>query len=52
MFVSNNATALNIRELMNGPVVGPAPDFILNLSDGGHTENLGLLPLLKRRATK
>ena len=29
--------------------VGPTPPPILYLSDGGHVENLGILPLLKRR---
>lgn len=32
--------------------VGPTPPPILYLSDGGHVENLGLLPLLKRKCEK
>lgn len=32
--------------------VGPTPPPILLLSDGGHVENLGVLPLLKRRLEK
>ena len=31
---------------------GPVPPPVLNLSDGGHVENLGLLPLLKRRCER
>ena len=32
--------------------VGPNPPAVLYLSDGGHIENLGILPLLKLRLTK
>lgn len=32
--------------------VGPTPPPILYLSDGGHVENLAILPLLKRRLSK
>ena len=32
--------------------MGPAPPPILRLSDGGHIENLGILPLLKKRLRK
>lgn len=32
--------------------VGPTPPPILYLSDGGHAENLGILPLLKRKLEK
>ena len=31
---------------------GPTPPPILLLSDGGHIENLGILPLLKKRLPK
>lgn len=31
---------------------GPNPPPVLRLSDGGHIENLGILPLLKLRLTK
>ena len=31
---------------------GPSPPAILYLSDGGHIENLGILPLLKLRLKK
>ena len=32
--------------------VGPTPPPILRVSDGGHVENLGLLPLLQLRLPK
>ena len=32
--------------------LGPAPPPILRLNDGGHIENLGILPLLKKRLRK
>ena len=32
--------------------VGPNPPAVLSLSDGGHVENLGILPLLKLRLKK
>ena len=32
---------------MNVINVGPSPPAVLSLSDGGHLENLGILPLLK-----
>ena len=38
-----------IREALGVVNVGPTPPPILHLSDGGHVENLGILPLLKRR---
>ena len=38
-----------IREILSINNVGEVPPAILYLSDGGHVENLGLLPLLKRR---
>ena len=41
-----------IRELLEAVNVGPTPPPILYLSDGGHVENLGLLPLLKKRLQK
>ena len=38
-----------MRELLGIINTGPVPPAILRLSDGGHIENLALLPLLKRR---
>lgn len=32
--------------------LGPVPPAVLNLSDGGHVEDLGLLALLKKRLRK
>ena len=39
----------HLRTLMGVTEVGANPPPIISLSDGGHTENLGLLPLLKLR---
>ena len=41
-----------IRNLTGVSNVGPAPPTILRISDGGHIENFGLLPLLQLRLTK
>lgn len=41
-----------IRELLEVINVGPTPPPILYLSDGGHVENLGILPLLKKKLQK
>ncbi|KAL9973451.1 hypothetical protein ACROYT_G019915 [Oculina patagonica] len=41
-----------IRELLEAVNVGPTPPPILYMSDGGHVENLGMLPLLKKRLKK
>lgn len=41
-----------IRELLEVINVGPTPPPILYLSDGGHVENLGILPLLKKSLQK
>ena len=38
-----------IRGLFNVANTGPVPPAIMLLSDGGHIENLGILPLLKLR---
>lgn len=38
-----------MRKMLNIVNVGPKPPPVLHLSDGGHYENLGILPLLKRR---
>lgn len=39
----------NIRELLGVINIGPTPPPILYLSDGGHFENLAILPLLKQK---
>ncbi|XP_068684619.1 uncharacterized protein [Montipora foliosa] len=41
-----------VRETFSKNNIGPMPPPILLLSDGGHVENLALLPLLKRRVKK
>ena len=41
-----------IRKAMNISNEGPNPPAVLTLSDGGHVENLGILPLLKLRLKK
>ncbi|KAL9981897.1 hypothetical protein ACROYT_G010660 [Oculina patagonica] len=38
-----------VREMFSKENTGPMPPPILLLSDGGHIENLAILPLLKRR---
>lgn len=38
-----------IRDMLNVINIGPSPPPVLSLSDGGHFENLGVLPLFKRR---
>ena len=41
-----------IRNAMKIVNQGPSPPAVLSLSDGGHIENLGILPLLKLRVQK
>ncbi|XP_068683749.1 uncharacterized protein [Montipora foliosa] len=41
-----------IRETFSKNNIGPMPPPVLLLSDGGHFENLALLPLLKKRLKK
>ncbi|XP_068718431.1 uncharacterized protein [Montipora capricornis] len=41
-----------LRQMFSVPNRGPAPPPILRLSDGGHIENLGILPLLKKQLPK
>ena len=38
--------------MFNMENIGPMPPPVMLLSDGGHVENLGLLPLLKKRLKK
>ena len=38
-----------MRAIFNAVTTGPVPPAMLHLSDGGHIENLAILPLLKRR---
>jgi len=41
-----------MREMFSKVNTGPIPPPILLLSDGGHVENLAILPLLKKRLLK
>ena len=41
-----------VRSMIGIVNQGPSPPPILRISDGGHFENLGLLPLLKLRLPK
>ncbi|XP_078369702.1 uncharacterized protein LOC144653548 [Oculina patagonica] len=41
-----------VRKMMQMTNHGPRPPPVLSLSDGGHFENLGILPLLKLRLKK
>ena len=41
-----------VREMFSKINVGPMPPPILLLSDGGHFENLAILPLLQRRLSR
>ncbi|XP_065188866.1 uncharacterized protein LOC135819565 isoform X2 [Sycon ciliatum] len=52
MLVTHCTPSLLLREVVLGDTCGKYPDFVLNLSDGAHLDNLGLLPLLRRRTSK
>lgn len=41
-----------VRSVLGIVNVGPSPPPIMHISDGGHYENLALLPLLKLRLPK
>ena len=41
-----------MRQIFYVRNIGPSPPPILRLSDGGHIENLAILPLLKKRLSK
>ena len=41
-----------MRQMLSVTNRGPSPPPILLLSDGGHIENLAILPLLKKRLPK
>ena len=41
-----------MRQMLSVSNRGPSPPPILLLSDGSHIENLGILPLLKKRLTR
>ena len=41
-----------VREALCTENIGPMPPPVMLLSDGGHVENLGILPLLKKKLKK
>ena len=41
-----------VREGLNIENIGPMPSPVMLLSDGGHVENLAILPLLKKKLKK
>ncbi|XP_015769740.1 PREDICTED: uncharacterized protein LOC107348228 [Acropora digitifera] len=51
-FVVNVPMVRFMRQMLSVANRGPFPPPILLLSDGGHIENLGILPLLKKRLPK
>ncbi|XP_074621395.1 uncharacterized protein LOC141879929 isoform X2 [Acropora palmata] len=51
-FAVNVPVVRYMRQLLSVANRGPTPPPILLLSDGGHIENLGILPLLKKRLPK
>ncbi|KAL9973422.1 hypothetical protein ACROYT_G019881 [Oculina patagonica] len=51
-FVVNVPHIRYVRSVLGIVNVGPSPPPIMHISDGGHCENLGLLPLLKLRVPK
>ena len=48
-FIVHNSFVQYVREIFSKENVGPMPPPVMLLSDGGHVENLALLPLLKKR---
>lgn len=51
-FTINIPVVTYVRNALQVTNQGPNPPAVLYLSDGGHTENLGILPLLKKRLQK
>ena len=45
----HNSFVYNLRLLFSKDTIGPIPPAVLLLSDGGHYQNLALLPLLQRK---
>ena len=45
----HNSFVYNVRLLFSKDTIGPIPPAVLLLSDGGHYENLAILPLLQRK---
>ncbi|XP_078369689.1 uncharacterized protein LOC144653542 [Oculina patagonica] len=51
-FTVHSFFAQYVREMFNKNNCGPMPPPVMLLSDGGHVENLALLPLLKKKLKK
>ena len=51
-FTINIPVVTYVRNALQVTNQGPNPPAVLCLSDGGHIENLGILPLLKKRLQK
>ena len=51
-FIVHNSFVQYVSEMFSKENVGPMPPPVMLLSDGGHVENLALLPLLKKRLKK
>ena len=51
-FTINIPAVTYVRNALQVTNQGPNPPAVLYLSDGGHIENLGILPLLKKRLQK
>ena len=45
----HNSFVYNLRLLFSKDTIGPIPPAVLLLSDGGHYQNLAVLPLLQRK---
>ena len=45
----HNSFVYNLRLLFSKDTIGPIPPAVLLLSDGGHYQNLAILPLLQRK---
>ena len=48
----HNSFVYYVREMFAKNNIGPVPPPIMLLSDGGHVENLAILPLLKRKLSR
>ena len=48
----HNSFVYNLRLLFSKDTIGPIPPAVLLLSDGGHYQNLALLPLLQRKVKR
>lgn len=51
-FIVHNSFVHYVSEMFSKDNVGPMPPPVMLLSDGGHVENLALLPLLKKKLKK